>query len=543
LILSVFLALAFTPIRVACVGDSITQGRGGVNSYPAQLQKFLGDGYVVGNFGRVSASVMPGKLQYAKLPECQAAVDFKPDVVLLMLGTNDSPGADWGARRKEFESDYRDLLSRFSGLASKPKVVAITPPPMFFPSPDLRPGNLDSGIIPAIRAAAASWKCRLFDSRALFDGRGEMFVDRLHPSNLGFRVLARAVAGSVFGVLTEPKLKRIDWALDGKRQVVVDQEKGQYLGHVTTTLLADGKTILAVYPKGHGKGAIVMKRSLDGGLTWSDRLPTPENWATSLEVPTIFRVTQTRLILWSGLYPARLAVSEDEGRTWSPLKQVGDWGGIVVMGGVAPLRDGRMVAMFHDDGRFFTSAGTKSSTMTLYQTFSTDGGLSWSAPASIFSSADVNLCEPGFIRSDDRLQLAVLLRENLRKKPAHIIFSNDEAKSWSAPRPLNLVLTGDRHTLKRLPDGRIVCVYRDMEDGPWKGDFVAWIGTYEDLVMGQAGEYKIRLLDNTDDWDCGYPGLEILPDGTIVATTYGHWDKGELPYIKSVRFSLKDLGS
>ncbi len=103
------------------------------------------------------------------------------------------------------------------------------------------------------------------------------------------------------------------------RQVVVDREEGQYLGHPTTVLLEDGRTILTVYPKGHGKGAIVYKRSTDGGLTWSERLPTPESWETSLEVPTIFPTVdpqgKKRLILFSGLYPARLAHSEDDGLT------------------------------------------------------------------------------------------------------------------------------------------------------------------------------------------------------------------------------------
>ena len=69
----------------------------------------------------------------------------------------------------------------------------------------------------------------------------------------------------------------VDLAGDTARQVVVDREPGQYLGHPTTVLLEDGKTILCVYPKGHGRGAIVYKRSPDGGRTWSERLPTPEN--------------------------------------------------------------------------------------------------------------------------------------------------------------------------------------------------------------------------------------------------------------------------
>ena len=73
------------------------------------------------------------------------------------------------------------------------------------------------------------------------------------------------------------------------RQIIVDKEKGQYLGHPTTTLLNDGKTVLCVYPKGHGKGAIVYKKSDDGGKSWSERLETPNNWTSSKEVPTLFQ--------------------------------------------------------------------------------------------------------------------------------------------------------------------------------------------------------------------------------------------------------------
>lgn len=73
-------------------------------------------------------------------------------------------------------------------------------------------------------------------------------------------------------------------------QTLVDYEKGIYLGHVTTVLLEDDKTILAVYPKSHGFGQIVQKRSTDGGKTWSERLPVPKSFTTSMEVPTIYRV-------------------------------------------------------------------------------------------------------------------------------------------------------------------------------------------------------------------------------------------------------------
>jgi hypothetical protein len=344
-------------------------------------------------------------------------------------------------------------------------------------------------------------------------------------------------------------LPLIDLADETERQVIVDREAGQYLGHPSTCLLEDGRTMLCVYPKGHGRGAIVYKRSNDGGLTWSERLPTPKSWATSLEVPTIHRVVDSagtkRLIMWSGLYPARLAVSEDDGKTWSELRPVGDWGGIVVMGSVVPLNTpGHYLALFHDDGRYFTARSRQQDprVMTLYKTFSTDGGLTWSDPEAIFASSEVHLCEPGAVRSPGGKQLAVLLRENLRKKNSHIIFSNDEGQTWSEPREVPGALTGDRHTGVYAPDGRLFISFRDTTlESPTKGDWVAWVGRYEDLVSGAEGQYRVRLMDNHKGADCAYPPVELLPDGTIVTTTYGHWTEGELPYIVSVRLKLDEL--
>ena len=378
----------------------------------------------------------------------------------------------------------------------------------------------------------------------------------------------------------------IDLDKDMKRQVVVDKEKGQYLGHPTTVLLEDGQTILTVYPKGHGKGGIVYKKSEDAGVTWSDRLPTPASWATSREVPTMHRVVdkygKKRLIMWSGLYPARLAVSEDDGQSWSEIEKVGNWGGIVVMGAVTPLDTGKghYMALFHDDKRFFTANGKElyakdrerynSRMFTLYKTFSYDGGLTWSFPEVITKSREIHICEPGLIRSPNGNQLAVLLRENSRRDNSQIIFSNDEGKTWSKPRPLPNELTGDRHVAKYAPDGRLLILFRDRSPNkysrpvlevakkenqenlsliaektglgsPTEGDWVGWVGTYDDLLKGGKGQYRIRIKDNTKGWDTTYPGLELLPDGNFITTTYGHWDAGEQPYILSVKFNLTEL--
>ena len=378
----------------------------------------------------------------------------------------------------------------------------------------------------------------------------------------------------------------VDLDREKGRQVVVDREKGQYLGHPTTVMLEDNRTILAVYPKGHGRGEVVYKRSTDQGLTWSERLAVPSSWATSKEVPTLHRVVdkygKKRIIMFSGLYPVRMAVSEDDGKTWSELEQAGDWGGVVVMSAVFPLKTGKghYMALFHDDGRFFTLSGREiyeadrehynSRMFTLYKSVSHDGGLTWSYPDSIHRSREKHICEPGVIRSPDGNRIAVLLRENSRRDNSQIIFSDDEGRTWTDPRPLPNALTGDRHVLRYAPDGRIVAFFRDRSPSsaqgdllkiaeaegetnysiiaertglgsPTEGDWAGWVGTWEDLLHGSEGQYRIRFKDNTNGWDTTYPAVEVAPDGAFIATTYGFWEKGEMPYILSIRFRLEEL--
>ena len=368
-------------------------------------------------------------------------------------------------------------------------------------------------------------------------------------------------------IMDKVTIPAVDLDVDEISQVVVDREEGQYLGHISTILLEDGKTILASYPKGHGRGPAILKRSEDGGKTWSDRLPVPESWATSRETPTLMRTVDAqgvkRIVMWSGLYPIRTSISEDDGYTWTELKPVGDWGGITVMGSTTSLNTGvgHYMATFHDDGRFIkggegefwgSPAGKSSGFMTVYTTKSTDGGLTWSDPEAIYKDSTIFLCEPGIIRSPDGKQIAVLLRENKRVKNSFIIFSDDEGKTWSQPRELPLALTGDRHTGKYTPDGRLFISFRTISpkqkqaDRPFETSWGGWVGTYDDLVKGTEGQYVVRLKKNYPseggwDYDTAYPGVEVLPDGTIVTTTYGHWEAGKKPYIVSVRFTLDQL--
>lgn len=338
----------------------------------------------------------------------------------------------------------------------------------------------------------------------------------------------------------------IDISDDTKRQILIDLETGQYLGHPTTVLLDDNKTMFIVYPKGHGKGAIVMKKSVDAGLTWSERLETPESWATSAEVPTLYPVEdcngKKRIIMFSGRYPIRMSISENKGNSWSELNPVFNFGGIVATSDLIQLKSGDYMSFFHDNGKFYKEYGKDNNQFVVYKMLSKDGGLSWLDPEVITYHKSAYLCESGLIISPDGNKLAMLLRENSRTYNSMLIFSDDQGETWTDPVELPASLTGDRHQLMYTPDGRIIALFRDMAMfSETKGDFVGWVGTWDDIINGNEGQYRIRILDNTDPFDCGYPALELLPNGTFVATTYGHWDEGEMPYIKSVRFSIAEI--
>ena len=154
-------------------------------------------------------------------------------------------------------------------------------------------------------------------------------------------------------------MKYIDLNNDQQRCITVDRETGQFLGQVSSVMLCDNKTIIAMYPKGHGRGSLVEKISRDGGLTWSERIVLPESFITSMEVPTLYRLTDNngkeRIFLYSGYYPIRSAVSEDGGLSWTNLTQTFAHGGICAMGDIVELGEpGTYAALFHDDGNALT---------------------------------------------------------------------------------------------------------------------------------------------------------------------------------------------
>ena len=134
------------------------------------------------------------------------------------------------------------------------------------------------------------------------------------------------------------------------------------------------------------------------------------------------------------------------------------------------------------------------------------------------------------------------MRENTHTGCSLVMFSSDEGATWSAPKDTAWALTGDRHVGVLARDGRLVIAFRDQApQSPTHGHFVAWVGTYDEIKRGQPGQYRIKLLHSFAGRDCGYPGVELLPDGTIVATTYiKYWNDARKQSVVCTRFTLAE---
>ena len=374
------------------------------------------------------------------------------------------------------------------------------------------------------------------------------------------RPLARDVAklpkfsGATPGVPRTITIPTVDISSQMKRHSIVARGTlDAYHGHCDTVLLPDGTTMFTAWTVDHAQRIGPLARSDDSGQTWSAPLDVPANWHDTANTPAIHRLVdpegKARLVIFAdGLdwrrkgrppYPMHQAISEDDGKTWTPMQPNG------VQGEVPPktilsFDDGRRLVLWSDLPGY------------VVQSDSLDGGRTWRRQRHILRIPD-RWGQPCVVRSPDGKQLLMLLRENSRQHQSLWSASNDNSQTWSEPRELPASLTGDRHVARYAPDGRLVVAMRDRAKSSQSyGHYVAWVGRYDDIVEGREGQYRIKLLHNaarTDsdvpgkgNCDCGYSDLEVLPDGTIVATTYIKFQAGpEKNSVVNTRFKLPDI--
>lgn len=194
------------PIRLACVGDSITYGHLIPNrerdSYPAKLAALLGPDWQVGNFGRSGATLLrKSPRPYRDQKECADALAFRPHVVLIQLGTNDTKRETWEAAGENFIADYLALIRDFQALETKPQVIICLPVPLFrdrgkdWDTDQL----LREQIIPRIQTVARRANLPVLDLYALFADQSKLMPDGVHPNVPGAERMARAIHAALSG--------------------------------------------------------------------------------------------------------------------------------------------------------------------------------------------------------------------------------------------------------------------------------------------------------------------------------------------------------
>lgn len=214
LTLLLFLALSLTasaqksaqPVRVACIGNSITYGTGlehpEQDSYPTQLQHLLGDGYEVGRFGKPGATLLRRAFRpYFDQKEFRQAMNFHGDIAVIHLGINDTDPRAWPNYRDEFIPDYSALIDSVRKSNPKCRVIIARLTPLSSRHHRFLSGTRDwhREIQEAIELVAKFKQCELISFYEPLHHRPELFPDGIHPNREGYGVMAQVVYSAITG--------------------------------------------------------------------------------------------------------------------------------------------------------------------------------------------------------------------------------------------------------------------------------------------------------------------------------------------------------
>lgn len=192
-------------IKVACVGDSVTHGHGihpwKDNNYPALLGDIMGEEYHVSNFGVSGSTVQDsGDQPYTATKDYPESVDYEADILVFMMGSNDSKPENW-KDEESFREAYNKLLDTYLQGDKVPTVYLCTPPTAFFPESvtegltnyDIQPLYVET-VAEIVREIAEERNLPVIEINDLTENRRDLFnKDNVHPNNEGAKAIAKAV--------------------------------------------------------------------------------------------------------------------------------------------------------------------------------------------------------------------------------------------------------------------------------------------------------------------------------------------------------------
>jgi lysophospholipase L1-like esterase len=294
------------PVRVACVGNSITYGDGGSQAYPAQLGALLGPAYTVVNFGLGGTTMLKkGDVPYWTRGVYFSALDFDPQIIILSLGTNDSKPWNW-VYKDEFYTDYLDFVRSFRQNGRHPQIYICFPPPVFIDGFGITGAVIRNEIDPLIDSVRSTARTLFIDYHTAMLGQSANFPDGIHPNAAGYAVMAQVARDSLLnspaGFVRYLAANRASFemgesvtlywkattgsqvTLDGVPVNVADSLMASPIQTTTYTLIAKGpqfadtsRLTLQYFPPGRIKSFSAQDQMLDLGLGDSTRL----TWTTS----------------------------------------------------------------------------------------------------------------------------------------------------------------------------------------------------------------------------------------------------------------------
>lgn len=187
-------------IKVACVGNSITQGPGREHpeSYPLQLQEIIGDAYDVKNFGVSGRTLLKkGDFPFWDEPQFEEVKEFKPDILIIKLGTNDSKSQNWQFK-DEFVDDYLDLIKTFkNSMPKKGKVFICIPVPVFKTNYGITEDILVNEMRPMLMEIAKKSKSKVINLYDPLKNHSGLLPDGIHPNTEGLAIMANEISKAI----------------------------------------------------------------------------------------------------------------------------------------------------------------------------------------------------------------------------------------------------------------------------------------------------------------------------------------------------------
>ena len=188
-------------IKVACIGDSITEGHGitiqSEDGYPVVLNQILGNNYSVQNCGKSGTTLQKrADYPYWICKEFSNAIALNADIVVIKLGTNDSKPQNWNAAR--FKADYQSLIDTLKSNGRNPQIFVCTPAPAFSHGWGINDSVIVAGVIPAVTEIAKANNLTIIDLHTELADKQEYFaVDGIHPDEPGAAYMAEIIAKAI----------------------------------------------------------------------------------------------------------------------------------------------------------------------------------------------------------------------------------------------------------------------------------------------------------------------------------------------------------